>query len=82
MAGQPAKGNKPAEGSTGGNASPNRPGPGASDTPGAGNAPVFPSGAGVGDTIMPITGKDLDGVEFSLSDYEGKVIMIDFWGDW
>lgn len=29
-----------------------------------------------------IVGKDLDGVEFRLSDYRGKVVVIDFWGDW
>lgn len=29
-----------------------------------------------------IVGVDLDGVEFSLSDYKGKVLFIDFWGDW
>lgn len=29
-----------------------------------------------------ITAKDLDGVEFSLSDYRGKVVVLDFWGDW
>lgn len=29
-----------------------------------------------------ISGKDLDGVEFKLSEYHGKVVMLDFWGDW
>lgn len=29
-----------------------------------------------------IEGSDLDGVEFKLSDYRGKVVMLDFWGDW
>ena len=29
-----------------------------------------------------IVGVDLDGVEFKLSDYAGKVVMLDFWGDW
>lgn len=29
-----------------------------------------------------IVAKDLDGVEFKLSDYRGKVVVIDFWGDW
>ena len=36
----------------------------------------------VGEPIKPITGADVDGVEFSLSEYSGKVTMIDFWGDW
>jgi len=29
-----------------------------------------------------IVGQDLDGVEFKLSDYRGKVVVIDFWGNW
>lgn len=29
-----------------------------------------------------IEGRDLDGEEFSLNDYRGKVVMLDFWGDW
>lgn len=29
-----------------------------------------------------IEGEDLDGVAFKLSDYRGKVVMLDFWGDW
>lgn len=37
---------------------------------------------GVGATAPDIAGIDLDGVEFKMSDYEGKVIFLDFWGDW
>lgn len=29
-----------------------------------------------------ITGEDSTGVPFALSDYKGKVVMLDFWGDW
>jgi hypothetical protein len=29
-----------------------------------------------------IEGKDLDGVPFKLSDYRGKVVLLDFWGHW
>lgn len=36
----------------------------------------------IGMTVPDIEGEDIDGVEFKLSDYRGKVIMIDFWGDW
>ncbi len=37
---------------------------------------------GVGGVAPDIAGVDLDGVEFKLSDYKGKVIFLDFWGDW
>lgn len=36
----------------------------------------------IGSTAPDIVGEDLDGEEFKLSDYRGKVIMLDFWGDW
>ncbi|MHC5065275.1 MAG: peroxiredoxin family protein [Planctomycetota bacterium] len=36
----------------------------------------------VGMVAPDIVAKDLDGVEFKLSDYRGKVVVIDFWGDW
>ncbi|MCA8953079.1 MAG: hypothetical protein KDE27_26440 [Planctomycetes bacterium] len=29
-----------------------------------------------------IAGEDLDGIAFKLSDYRGKVVLLDFWGDW
>lgn len=35
-----------------------------------------------GKQVPDIQGKDLDGVEFSLSDYRGKVILLDFYADW
>ena len=35
-----------------------------------------------GMTAPDIVGRDLDGVEFKLSDYRGKVVVLDFWGDW
>jgi len=37
---------------------------------------------GIGCTAPDIEGVDLDGVAFKLSDYKGKVIFLDFWGDW
>lgn len=36
----------------------------------------------VGKTAPDIVSADLDGVEFKLSDYRGKIVFLDFWGDW
>ena len=36
----------------------------------------------VGKVAPEIKGEDVDGVEFKLTDYRGKVVVIDFWGDW
>jgi len=36
----------------------------------------------VGNVAPDIDGIDLDGEAFKLSDYRGKVVMLDFWGDW
>ena len=36
----------------------------------------------VGKVAPDIEGEDLDGDKFKLSDYRGKVVVIDFWGDW
>lgn len=36
----------------------------------------------VGKEAPEIKGPDLDGKEFKLSDYRGKVVLLDFWGDW
>jgi len=35
-----------------------------------------------GRTAMEIEAEDLDGKKFKLSDYRGKVVVIDFWGNW
>ncbi len=37
---------------------------------------------GTGKPAPEIAGQDIDGKDFKLSDYRGKVVMIDFWGDW
>lgn len=37
---------------------------------------------GIGNVAPDIEGQDLDDVPFKLSDYKGKVIFLDFWGDW
>ena len=36
----------------------------------------------IGSQALEIEGKDLDGESFRLSDYKGKVVFLDFWGDW
>lgn len=36
----------------------------------------------VGMEVPDIAGVDLDGKAFKLSDYRGKVVVVDFWGDW
>jgi hypothetical protein len=36
----------------------------------------------VGKPAPEIRGADVDGREFQLSEYRGKVVMLDFWGDW
>ena len=36
----------------------------------------------IGNVAPDFTTKDAEGVEFKLSDYRGKVVMLDFWGDW
>ena len=35
-----------------------------------------------GKIASDIEGVDLDGKAFKLSDYKGRIIMLDFWGDW
>jgi AhpC/TSA family len=36
----------------------------------------------VGKTAPDVEGEDLDGKRFKLSDYRGKVVVLDFWGHW
>ena len=36
----------------------------------------------IGKKVPDIEGEDIDGVKFKLSDYRGKVVMLDFWGNW
>jgi cytochrome oxidase Cu insertion factor (SCO1/SenC/PrrC family) len=44
-----------------------------------GNAAV---GTEVGNLATEIEGEDIDGQRFKLSDYRGKVVVLDFWGNW
>jgi hypothetical protein len=36
----------------------------------------------IGRVAPEIEGEDVEGKKFKLSDYRGKVVVIDFWGDW
>jgi hypothetical protein len=36
----------------------------------------------IGRPAPEIVGKDLDGRPMRLSDFRGKIVMLDFWGDW
>ena len=36
----------------------------------------------VGQAAPEIVGEDIDGQSFKLSDYRGKVVMLDFWAEW
>jgi cytochrome oxidase Cu insertion factor (SCO1/SenC/PrrC family) len=40
------------------------------------------TGPSVGSVAPTIEGEDVDGARFQLSDYRGKVVVLDFWGDW
>jgi len=36
----------------------------------------------IGMDVPDIVGDDIDDAEFKLSEYRGKVVVLDFWGDW
>lgn len=38
--------------------------------------------AGAPEPAAPLSGKTLDGKTVSLSDYKGKVVLVDFWATW
>jgi cytochrome oxidase Cu insertion factor (SCO1/SenC/PrrC family) len=39
-------------------------------------------GIKIGDRAPDIQGEDADGKTFRLSDYRGKVVLLDFWAGW
>src|SRR5262249_12956582 len=36
----------------------------------------------IGRIAPEIEGEDIEGAKFKLSDYRGKVVVLDFWGHW
>lgn len=57
--------------------------PGAAPPPAAANVPAHnPAELAIGKVAPDIEGEDIDGVPFKLCDYRGKVVLLDFWGDW
>jgi hypothetical protein len=82
----PDRGNPPAEGESAN--PPDDPEAGAEDADDLeSRLPEFPGPTGekgteVGDTVLEISGKDTDRESFKLSEYRGRVVMLDFWGDW
>ena len=44
--------------------------------------PIPPADLAIGKVAPDIEGDDLDGKKFKLSDYRGKVVVLDFWGNW
>ena len=41
-----------------------------------------PASLAIGKAAPEIEGEDVDGKKFKLSEYRGKVVVLDFWGDW
>jgi cytochrome oxidase Cu insertion factor (SCO1/SenC/PrrC family) len=41
-----------------------------------------PEGLAIGSVAPEIQGRDMKGVPFNLSDYKGRVVILDFWGQW
>jgi AhpC/TSA family len=37
---------------------------------------------GIGKTAPDVSGEDIDGKPLKLTDFRGKVVVLDFWGDW
>lgn len=52
------------------------------DQPPPGGQPPRAAGPKIGEVAPEITGEDTDGKPMKLSDYKGKVVVLDFWGHW
>ncbi len=44
--------------------------------------PAEQAGPTIGQIAPEISGEDIDGETCKLSDYRGKVVVLDFWGNW
>jgi peroxiredoxin len=44
--------------------------------------PPPPEGKEIGNLAPEVVGEDIDGKPIRLSDYRGKVVLLDFWGTW
>jgi predicted Zn finger-like uncharacterized protein len=44
--------------------------------------PLPPQGIEIGNLAKEIESEDVDGKRLKLSDYRGKVVLLDFWGNW
>lgn len=44
--------------------------------------PAKQNGINVGNIAPEIEGQDIGGTPFKLSEYQDKVVMLDFWGNW
>jgi len=58
------------------------PAPGGGGPPSAPGGPRDEGGVAVGQPAPEIDGEDLASECFLLSDYRGKVVLLDFWGFW
>lgn len=47
-----------------------------------GNLAVASNPVDIGKSAPDIVGIDADGKKFRLSDYRGKVVLLDFWASW
>lgn len=48
----------------------------------AGGKTAAPASLGPGSKAPEFAGKDADGAEIKLSDFQGRVVLLDFWGFW
>jgi peroxiredoxin len=67
---------------SGGTASADDKKPGDDKPAASGGGSSAPVGFDIGNRAPEISGKDTNGKTFKLSEYKGKVVVLDFWGFW